>query len=85
MEDIIISQEKADYYGNLIDEWTNRCFESEDDKKQFIDIIKNLLNENENEIEFEAIIQTLSLLTGSVDLKKFRPDLHGPPSTPPQI
>lgn len=81
MEEIIISQEKADYYGNLIDDWTNRPIETEDDKKQFIAIIHNLLNEDENQIEFEAIIRTLALLTGSVDLKKFRPDLHGPRST----
>lgn len=75
MEDIILSQEKADFYGELVDNWSMRTFETVEQQQEFILLLKNLLDENRNEMEFEVIIQTVNILTGCVDLKKFRPSI----------
>lgn len=74
MEEIKISEDKLEFYENMVDKWANHSFEKEEDKKEFILLLKNLLGENENDIEFEAIIYFVNYLSGCIPLKKF--DYH---------
>lgn len=70
MEELKISSEKLEFYENMIDNWANRSFENKEDKHEFILMIRNLLYEDEEEIEFEAIVYFLNYLSGCVYLKK---------------
>jgi|GEM_PF-4681752 len=68
---IDISQEKIDKYYDLIEKWGDHSFKSKTEEHEFIQVLKDLLDEDQTQIEFEAIIHTLNILAASVYLKKF--------------
>lgn len=73
MKEIKVSQEKADKYYELVEKWSYIAIDSNEKENELIQVIKDLLDENQAEMEFEAIIITLNILTTHVHLPKSSP------------
>lgn len=66
-----LTLKKQNYYNSLLDKYLHYSFNNAEEEKAFIEHLKNLLNENEEEVEFEAKMWFLNGLTAGLRPKKF--------------
>ena len=72
MEPIIIpSTGKTKYYDILCEKYLDCAFGNTIEEQEFLLQLKNLISEDNNEIEFEHKVWLLNILVSGVKLKKY--------------
>ena len=73
MEPIMLklSDEKTKLYNGLFEKYSDYTFNNIEEEQKFLNHLKDLLNEDENDIEFEVKIMFLEGLSQIINLKKF--------------
>lgn len=70
MEPVIINGEKAKYYFDLMEKYLHYSQTNTEEDKRFLEVLRELINENEEDLEFEVKVSMLNSLTAGVKLKK---------------
>jgi hypothetical protein len=61
MEEIRMTDEKWNFYDNMLDKWANRIIETPEDRREYILMLKTLLEEKDFILNFLVFFDTANI------------------------